>query len=172
MQHPLRKTFTVTDKDGEDHPLQYELASFSLAEREIGIKLTPFGETPFWTEIAGDSVYSALVMLYIGLRRPGKKISIEWIAEQFPTELLLEASRVATEAMEDFSLRLEAINGCLRALRPGLTIGNSGALPLSTSDSIPISSGVSPSGNSTRSSGGRSHPPREAPAAKAAKLAG
>lgn len=110
---PLRENFSVTDKDGKSYPLRFELADFSFAQREPslkaqGVKLTPFGATEFWETLDTDPVFGNVVLLYVGLRRSGiAGLSLDWIVEHFPTELLL--STVAPElekALADFSQRI------------------------------------------------------------------
>lgn len=136
---PLRRKFSITDKDGKSYPFSLELADFSFAQREIDIKLTPFGATEFWTQIDADPIYTNVVLIYVGLRRAGVKgLSLDWIIGQFPTEMLLnDVSPTLREAMEDFSQRIE---------------GNR-----STSDALPATEGTSaPSQDQTKQNSGPS----------------
>jgi hypothetical protein len=110
---PLRQSFSVTDKDGKSYPLRFELADFSMAQRDPelrtrGVKLTPFGQTEFWTTIDEDPLFSNLVLLYVGLRR--MKPTLEGLIDMFPTEIMLPTvGPILEEAIADFSRRIATL---------------------------------------------------------------
>ncbi len=109
MLTPLRRKFTVTDASGQSYQFSFELADFSFAQREVGVPLTPFGDTEFWRSIESDPVYANIVLLYVGLRRSKiKALSLDWIIENFPMETMGEVNKTMEQALEDFSQRIVA----------------------------------------------------------------
>lgn len=152
--NPLRTKHEI-NLEGVKYALRYELLDWARAQNELAaqgekVALVPFGQGDFWTG-EQDGLYRSAILLYVGLRRAVKGLTLDWITDRVTVENFIEVEEVLAAALEDFFQRISLMTEKQKAKtraqanglpHPGEASGqNFGPSPAMTSASAPESSG-------------------------------
>lgn len=148
--NPLRNDFAIEGADGKKYPVRFDLGSFSIAQRKLGVKFYPLMEAPIWHEDEKDC-YSNMQFCFAALCVGKPDLTLEWVAENFFTvERTNSTIDVLAQALRDFSRRLfksqgldlDEVEAKIAAEMQAQASTTSGPSESSGLASTPISSGV------------------------------